>query len=128
METLLSISSFNSLLSYVNVILVGIIISTTINRFKYKINVVVYAISKTIIPILTSWMFESIITANISFDFRIIIMSLIFYFILGTVVIKITNKVSDCFNSDTVGYFIISFAIIDIIVSKIVAFVLVLLN
>lgn len=57
METFLSFSNFGSLLTYLNIIFIGIVVFWAINRFYYLMNVIIYAIAKTFIPIITSLIF-----------------------------------------------------------------------
>ena len=116
METFLSFSSFGSLLNYLNIIFVGIIVFWAINRFSYIVDVVVYAIAKTFIPIITSLIFGTLLGVHISLSMGTIFVLFIIYFIIGLVVIKIIEKVSDYFDYDTIIYFIIIFGIIDLIV------------
>ena len=117
METFLSFSSYSSLISYLNLILVGTVVFFAMNRYYYFLNVIAYAIARTFIPMITSLFFGSIIGANVSFKFGTILVLLILNFILGLIVIKITEKVNDYFNADTIIYFIIVFGIIESIVS-----------
>lgn len=117
METFLSLSSFSSLLNYLNVIFVGIIVYWAINRFSYIVDVIVYAIGKTFIPIITSLIFGSFLGIHASFSIGTIFILFIMYFIIGLGVIKITEKISEYFDYDTILYFIIAFGIIDLIVS-----------
>ena len=117
METFLSFSNFSSLLTYLNVVLVGIIVYGAVNRFYYIIDVIAYAMAKTFIPIITSLFFGSLFGINVTIGIETILILLILYFILGLIVIKITEKIIEYFNSDTIVYFIIVFAIIDSIMS-----------
>lgn len=117
METFLSFSNFSSLLTYLNVVLVGIIVYGAVNRFYYIIDVIAYAMAKTFIPIITSLIFGSLFGINVTIGIETILILLILYFILGLIVIKITEKIIEYFNSDTIVYFIIVFAIIDSIMS-----------
>lgn len=117
MATFLSFSSYSSLFSYLNLILVGAIVFFTMNRYYYLINVIVYAIARTFIPIITSLFFGSLVGANISFGLGTILILLILFFILGLIVIKITEKITEYFSSDTIIYFIIVFGIIESITS-----------
>lgn len=117
MATFLSFLSYSSLLSYLNLILVGAIIFFTMNKYYYLMNVIVYAIARTFIPILTSLFFGNLIGTNVSFGLGTILISLILFFILGLIVIKITEKVTEYFSSDTIIYFIIVFGIIESISS-----------
>ena len=98
METFLSFSSFGSLLNYLNIIFVGIIIFWAINRFSYIVDVVVYAMAKTFILIITSLIFGSLLGVHISLSMGTIFVLFIIYFIIGLVVIKIIEKVSDYFD------------------------------
>ena len=127
METFLSFSSFGSLLNYLNIIFVGIVIFIAINRFYYLTNVIIYAIAKTFIPIITSLIFGSFLGINITFGIGTIFILLILYFILGLIVIKIIEKINDYFDSDIIIYFIITFAIIDSIVTWLFSLVINLL-
>ena len=117
METFLSFSSYSSLLSYLNLILVGAVVFFSMNRYYYFTNVIVYAIARTFIPIITSLFFGSLVGANISFGLGTILILLILFFILGLIVIKITEKVIEYFSSDTIIFFIIVFGIIELISS-----------
>lgn len=119
MATFLSFSSYSSLLSYLNLILIGAIVFFSMNRFYYLMNVIVYAIAKTFIPIITSLFFGNLIGigTNFSFGLGTILILLILFFILGLLVIKITEKITDYFSSDTIIYFIIAFGIIESIAS-----------
>ena len=117
METFLSFSNFSSLFTYLNIIIVGIIVFWAINRFSYIVDVVVYALSKTFIPIITALVLGGFLGVKISFGIGAIFILLILYFILGLIVIKITEKIVEYFDSDTIIYFIISFALIDSIVT-----------
>lgn len=127
METFLSFSSFGSLLNYLNIIFVGIVVFIAINRFYYLTNVIIYAIAKTFIPIITSLIFGSFLGINITFGIGTIFILLILYFILGLIVIKIIEKINDYFDSDIIIYFIITFAIIDSIVTWLFSLVINLL-
>ena len=53
METFLAFSSFGSLLTYLNVILVGAVVFGAINRFTYIMDVIAYTLAKTFIPIIS---------------------------------------------------------------------------
>lgn len=117
MTSFLYSSNYNSLLSYLNLILVGAIVFFSMNRYRYLINVIVYAIARTFISILTSSFFGSLAGANVSFGLGTILISLILFFILGLLVIKITEKITDYFDADTIIYFIIIFGIIESISS-----------
>lgn len=117
METFLSFSNFGSLLNYLNIIFIGIVIFWANNRFYYLMNVIIYAIAKTFIPIITSLIFGSLLGINITLGIGTIFLLFILYFILGLIVIKIVEKVTNYFDSDTILYFIIVFAIIDSIVT-----------
>lgn len=117
METFLSFSNFSSLFTYLNIIIVGIIVFWAINRFSYIVDVVVYALSKTFIPIITALVLGGFLGVKVSFGIGAIFILLILYFILGLIVIKITEKIVEYFDSDTIIYFIISFALIDSIVT-----------
>ena len=117
METFLYFSSIGSLFTYLNVILIGAVVFWAINRFTYIIDVIVYALAKTFIPMITLLLIGSLVGVNASLGIGTIFVMLILYFILGLAVIKITEKITDYFSSDTVVYFIIVFAIIDIVVS-----------
>lgn len=117
METFLAFSGFNSLLNYLNIILVGTIVFWSINRFSYLIDVISYAIGKTFIPIITSLIFGGLLGMHISFGIGTIFTLLIIYLIIGLVVIGITEKVFNYFDTDTIIYFIIVYAIIDLIIS-----------
>lgn len=117
METFLSFSSFGSLLTYLNVILIGAVVFWAINRFTYIMDVIAYTLAKTFIPIITSLIFGSFLGVNSSIGIGTILTLLVLYFILGLIVIKITEKVTEYFSSDTIIYFIIVFAIIDSIAS-----------
>ena len=127
METFLSFSSFGSLLSYLNIIFVGIVVFWAINRFYYLMNVLVYAIAKTFIPIITSLIFGSLLGVNATLGIGTIFILLILYFILGLIVVKIIEKVTEYFDSDTIIYFIIIFAIIDSIVAWLFSLIISLL-
>ncbi|MBR3153076.1 MAG: hypothetical protein IKF52_05730 [Clostridia bacterium] len=117
METFLSFSSFDSLLTYLNIILVGAVVFWAVNNYTYIADVIAYTLAKTFIPIITSMIFGSILGINDIIDLGTIIILLVFYFLLGLFVIKITEKITDYFSSDTIIYFIIVFAIIDSIIS-----------
>lgn len=117
METFLSFSNFGSLLNYLNIIFIGIVIFWANYRFYYLMNVIIYAIAKTFIPIITSLIFGSLLGINITLGIGTIFLLFILYFILGLIVIKIVEKVTNYFDSDTILYFIIVFAIIDSIVT-----------
>ena len=117
MDTFLSFSSFGSLLNYLNLIFIGIVVFIAINRFSYLVNVIIYAIAKTFIPIITSLIFGSLIGTHITLGIGTIFILLIIYFIPGLVVIKLIEKLSGYFDYDTSVYFVIVFAIIDLIVS-----------
>ena len=117
METFLSFSNFGSLLNYLNIIFIGIVIFWANNHFYYLMNVTIYAIAKTFIPIITSLIFGSLLGINITLGIGTIFLLFILYFILGLIVIKIVEKVTNYFDSDTILYFIIVFAIIDSIVT-----------
>ena len=127
METFLSFSSFGSLLSYLNIIFVGIVVFLAINRFYYLMNVIIYAIAKTFIPIITSLIFGSLLGVNATLGIGTIFILLILYFILGLIVVKIIEKVTEYFDSDTIIYFIIIFAIIDSIVAWLFSLIISLL-
>lgn len=117
LETFLSFSSLSSLLTYLNVIFIGIVVFVALNRFDYIINVTTYAIAKTFIPIITSLIFGKLLGINATINVGTVLILLILYFILGLLVVKITEKIIDYFNSDTIIYFISVFGIIDSIVS-----------
>ena len=127
METFLSFSSFNSLLNYLNIIFIGVVVFYAVNRFYYVINVITYAIAKTFIPIITSLIFGSLLGINMTLGIGTIFILLILYFILGLMVIKIIEKVTDYFDSDTIILFIVIFAIVDSIVTWLFSFVISLL-
>lgn len=127
METFLSFSSFGSLLSYLNIIFVGIVVFWAINRFYYLMNVIIYAIAKTFIPIITSLIFGSLLGVNATLSIGTIFILLILYFILGLIVVKIIEKVTEYFDSDTIIFFIIIFAIIDSIVAWLFSLIISLL-
>lgn len=117
MEALLSFSRFNSLLTYLNIILVGVVVFYTINKFYYIIDVIAYALAKTFIPIITSLIFGSFLGVNVSINIGTILILLILYLILGLIVIKFTEKITKYFCTDTIMYFIIVFTIIDSVAS-----------
>lgn len=117
METFLSFSSLSSLLTFLNVILVGIVVFIAINKFTYIIEVIAYTLAKTFVPIITSLALGGILGLNVSIGIGTILILLILYFILGLIVIKLTEKITDYFSSDTILHFIIAFAFIDLIVS-----------
>lgn len=117
MATILSFSSSSSLFSYLNIIFVGIVVFYAINRFYYLTSTIIYSISKTFIPIITALIFGSLLGTNFALSIGSIFISLILYFISGLIVIKIVEKIIDYFDSDTMIYFIIIFAIIDSIVT-----------
>ena len=77
METFLAFSSFDSLLLYLNIILIGIVVFATINKYSYIIDVIAYTLAKTFIPIITSLIFGSIIGININIGIGTILVLLI---------------------------------------------------
>lgn len=117
METFLSFSSFGSLYTYLNIILVGAIVFWVTDRYTYLIDVIAYTLAKTFIPILTSFIFGSILGIDVSIGIGTILILLILYFILGLIVIKIIERIAAYYSSDTIIIFIIIFAIIDSIAS-----------
>lgn len=124
MATFLFFSSLDSLFSYLNIIIVAVIIFWSINRFwSYLTNVIIYAISKTFIPKITLSILY-FLGVKVKFDILTINILLIIYFILGLIVIKITEKIVEHFDTDTIIYFIIIFAIIDLLVSWIFSTIL----
>ena len=78
-------------------------------------------IARSVIPILTTLMFAGIIGLSLEVGFGAVLGSILIMcipnFILGLAVIKIIEKIVDWFNSDTIIYFIVSFSIIDSILS-----------
>lgn len=121
MGTALALSSPSSLLSILNAIFIGIVIYWATNRFTYIMNVIVYAVARSIIPILTTLIFAGMIGLSIEVGMGAILGSMLIMcipnFILGLAVIKIIEKIVDWFSSDTIIYFIVSFTIIDSILS-----------
>lgn len=79
MTTFLYFLSYNSLVSLLNLILVGLVVFFAMNQFRYMINVALYAIAKTFIPIITALLIGSLISTNISFSLGGILILLIFY-------------------------------------------------
>lgn len=127
METFLAFSNFGSLLSYLNVIFIGVVVYWAINRFYYLMNVVIYAIAKTFIPIITTLIFGSLLGINTTLGIGTIFILPILYFILGLIVVKIIEKVTEYFDYDTIIYFIIIFAIIDSIITWLFSLIISLL-
>ena len=80
METFLSFSNFSSLFTYLNIIIVGIIVFWAINRFSYIVDVVVYALSKTFIPIITALVLGGFLGVKVSFGIGAIFILLILYY------------------------------------------------
>ena len=121
MATALALSSPNTLLAILNAIFIGIVVYVAINRFTYIINVVVYAIARSIIPIVTSLIFAGIIGLSLSVGMGAVILSILILlipnFIIGLLVIKIIEKIADWFTSDTIIWFLVCFVIVDSIIS-----------
>lgn len=117
MEVLLSFSSIGSLRTYLNAILIGIVVFVAINKFTYIIDVLAYALAKTFIPIITSLFLGMLLGTNVTFGIGTILLLLIVYFIIGLAVIKVIEKVAAYFNFDTIFPFIILFSITDFVVS-----------
>lgn len=121
MDTALALSRPNSLLGILNVIFIGIVIYIATNRFTYIINVMVYAIAKSVIPILITLIFARMIGLSIEIGIGAILGSMLIlcipYFIIGLLVIKVIEKITDWFSSDTIIWFIVSFAVVDSIIS-----------
>ena len=111
MEAFLFFSSFKSLLTYLNIIFVGVIIFFAINKFTYIMNVVIYSIAKTFIPMITLVTLGKLLGTSVGVGIGSILILLILYFILGLFVIKILEKIVDYFNTDTILHFIFSFII-----------------
>lgn len=127
METLLSFASFGFLRTFLNIILIGVVIYFVANKYSYIVNVVAYAIAETFIPRIIDLFLSGFTGASVSFSFGTILVSLILFFLLGLLVIKITQKITDHFSSDTIFYFIIAFGIVDFLVTISVVFLLRLL-
>lgn len=121
METALTFSSPTALLAMLNAILIGVIVYWSTNKFTYIINVIIYAVARSVIPIITTLMFGGILGTSIEVSLGVILKSifilLILYFILGLLVIKITEKIIEYFNSDNIVYFVIFLFIIESIIS-----------
>lgn len=121
MATVLSLSSPNTLMAMLNAILIGVVIYWATNRFVYIMNVAIYAIARSVIPIITTLVFAGMLGISVEVSMGSVILSMLImcipYFIIGLAVIKITEKIVEWFNSDTIIYFIASFAIIDSIIS-----------
>ena len=116
MEILLELASPSSLITYLNCILVGVVIFFSIDKFSRIVEAGIYAVAETLIPIITRMFLGSILGINAAVGFGNIFVSLIIYFIIGLLVMKITKKITSYFNSDTILYFIIAFSIIDFLV------------
>lgn len=117
----MGISSPDSLIALLNTIFIGVMIYWSVNRFIYIISVIVYAIARSVIPILTKLMYAGMIGLSIEVGIGTVILNMIIMcipnFILGLAVIKITEKIVDWFSSDTITYFIASFSVIESILS-----------
>ena len=125
MELFLSFCRFGTLLNFLNVIFIGLIVFAVTNRYTYIVDVIAYAISKTIIPILTALFVKGIINIHVyNVTFGSVLISLILNFFIGLIVIKIIEKIVDSFDSDTMVGFIIVFGIVDMIISWLVAIAL----
>lgn len=116
MEILLELASPSSLITYLNCILVGVVIFFSIDKFSRIVEAGIYAVAETLIPIITRMFLGSILGINAAVGLGNIFVSLIIYFIIGLLVMKITKKITSYFNSDTILYFIIAFSIIDFLV------------
>ena len=127
METLMSFSSFSSLLNFLNIILIGVVVFFTMNKYVYIIDVVSYALAKTFIPIITNLMFSSIFNSSVSITIGTIFIMLILNFLLGLIVIKLVEKVGSNFSYDAIISFIIIFAIVDAVVLWAFSFIINLL-
>ena len=117
MDTFLALSSYDSLFSYLDVILISAVVFFAVNRYYYLMNVVVYAIAKTFIPIITSLIFGGLFGIKLSLGIGTIFILLLLYFILGLAVIKVIEKVTEYFDGDTIIYFIIIFSIVDSLIT-----------
>ena len=126
-ENFLSLSSFSSLWNFINIIIVGIVVFIAINKFNYWMNVIIYAIAKGLIPIITAMIVGSFLGTELTISIGTILGLIILYCISGLIVIKLIEKVADAFDTDTIVYFIIIFGIIDSIVSWLFSFVLTIL-
>ena len=124
MTTFLYFLSYNSLVSLLNLILVGLVVFFAMNRFRYMINVALYAVAKTFIPIITALLIGCLIGTNVSFSLSGILILLITYFLLGLPVIKITEKIIRYFSFDTIFHFLAVFAITESIISWLFSLVL----
>lgn len=124
MTTFLYFLSYNSLVSLLNLILVGLVVFFAMNRFRYMINVALYAVAKTFIPIITALLIGCLIGTNVSFSLSGILILLITYFLLGLPVIKITEKIIRYFSFDTILHFLAVFAITESIISWLFSLVL----
>ncbi len=121
-------SNVGSLSSLLNTLFISAIVFCAVRKFSsYKLNVTIYAISKTIIPLLTSFFLSMLLGRNISISVIGIMLLLIIYFLQGFLVIKLIEKIVEYFNYDTFIFFVVSFSIIDSIVSLASGFVLSLL-
>ena len=116
METFLQFSNFNSLLNYLNVVLIGAVVFYTTNKYNYIIDVIAYALAKTIIPMITYLIFGSLIGAKLQVSVGTVFILFLVYFIIGLLIIRIMEKIVDAFNSDTIVNFIFIFGIIDTVV------------
>jgi|GEM_PF-3314264 len=123
MSTALALSSPNFLLGILSTIFIGIIIYISVDRFTYVINVITYAIAKSVIPIITTLIFAGMVGLHIEASMGAILGSMLLllipYSILGLLVIKVVEKIADWFTSDTIIYFIIIFSIVESIISLI---------
>jgi len=111
-------SNVGSLLSLLNTIFVAGIVFCAIRKFSsYKLNVTIYAIAKTIIPMITSFFLSKLLGTDVAFSLIGTVLLLVVYFLQGLLVVKLIEKIVDYFNYDTFLFFVVSFSIIDFIVS-----------
>ena len=101
-------------------ILTGIIIYFSCYKFSYVVNSVIYAIAKVAIPIILelflSWILDY--PLDTSFSFWGIIVSIIIYFLMGALFLKLIDKL-DLLDDCSLQSFALGFAFFDYLICKI---------
>lgn len=116
MVMFLEFASPSTLINILNRILVGAVMFYSIDKFSHIVEAAIYAVAETIIPMITRIFLRSILGLSVAVGLGDILLSLIVFLFIGLLVMKITRKITNYFNSDTILYFIIAFSIIDFLV------------
>ena len=105
MTFFLSTMSLGGLVFILYSIVIGVILYVITDKYNYMTNVVIYAIVRTILPII-------LMSPK---NFGTIMLLLLTYAISGLVVVAVGQKIRENFDYDTILYYIFIVAVIEIV-------------